>query len=306
MWKPSYPGEETTRYFNLTHEWLSQVMLYSSFAAGGFTGLVLLKSVWLTAFSVLVGLIAFKRTGSYYVALGVGLATVTVLRNFVSDRPQYVTYVFLATTILILESRRRLWLLPPLFLIWANCHAGFIMGWVVMGAYCAQSLFYRLRGKPEADERRLWTICIGSMLISALNPNGLNVIPVLGYYRQSPLQSSIWEWQRPKYWELSPFTILMYTSWAILALNIRKSRPVDWMLLGVFTVSGLMAMRNIFLVGLWAPVLLATYLPRWNDRKSNTLGMGGRSRPRCLRAVLPELPVLPAGPRGDDCSRSAC
>ena len=35
-----------------------------------------------------------------------------MLRNFVADRPQYVTYVFLALTILILESRERLWLLP--------------------------------------------------------------------------------------------------------------------------------------------------------------------------------------------------
>ena len=54
---------------------------------------------------------------------------------------------------------------------------------------------------------------------------------MLRYYRQSPLQSSIWEWQRPKYWELSPFTILMYGSALLLLLNWRKSRPVDWILL---------------------------------------------------------------------------
>ena len=117
------------------------------------------------------------------------------LRNFVADRPQYVTYVFLALTILILESRKRLWLLPPLFLIWANCHAGFVMGWVVLGAYCAESLLDRLRGKPAPDERMLWLCCVGSILISGLNPNGYNVVQVLRYYRQSPLQSSIWEWQ---------------------------------------------------------------------------------------------------------------
>ena len=31
---PAYPGEETTRYFNLTHEWLSQVLLYGSLRGG--------------------------------------------------------------------------------------------------------------------------------------------------------------------------------------------------------------------------------------------------------------------------------
>ena len=34
MWKPAYPGEETTRYFNLTHEWLSQVLLYAILRRG--------------------------------------------------------------------------------------------------------------------------------------------------------------------------------------------------------------------------------------------------------------------------------
>ena len=266
--KPAYPGEETTRYFNLTHEWLSQVMLYGAFAVAGFKGLILMRAFWLTGFCAIAGLIAYRRTGDFYRALGVGLATVCVLRNFVADRPQYVTYVFLALTILILESRKRLWLLLPLFLIWANCHAGFIMGWVVMGAYCAESLFLRFRGKLAVDERRLWAMCLGSIAISALNPNLFNVIPVLRYYRQSPMQSSIWEWQMPKYWELSPFTIMLYGSALLLLTNWRKSRPVDWLLLLVFGASGLMATRNIFLIGLWGPILIGAYLPKWDDHRT--------------------------------------
>ena len=267
--KPAYPGEETTRYFNLTHEWLSQILLYGSYAAGGFRGLILMRALWLTAFCAIAGLIAYRRTGGFYRSLGVAFASVCVLRNFVADRPQYVTYVFLAVTILILESRKRLWLLPPLFLIWANCHAGFIMGWVVMGAYCAESLYRRVRGKPEPDERRLWALCLGAIAISGVNPNVFNVIPVLRYYRQSPLQSIIWEWQMPKYWEVSPFTILLYGSAVLLLLNFRKSRPVDWFLLLVFGASSLMATRNIFLTGLWGPILIATYLPKWDDRRTS-------------------------------------
>ncbi len=267
MGKPVYQGEETTRYFNLTHEWLSQILLYGSFAIGGFTGLILMRAFWLTAFCAIAGLITYRRTGGFFRSVAVGLATVCVLRNFVADRPQYVTYVFLALTILILESRKRLWLLPPLLLIWANCHAGFIMGWVVMGAYCGESLFLRLRGKPVEDEIRLWAMCLGAIAISGLNPNVFNVIPVLRYYRQSQLQSSIWEWQMPKYWELSPFTIMLYGSAVFLLINWRKTRPVDWFLLLIFGSSSLMATRNIFLTGLWGPIMIATYLPQLEDRK---------------------------------------
>jgi hypothetical protein len=265
--KESYPGEEMTRRFNLTHEWLSQAAMYAAYAALDFKGLIGLRALWLTAFCFLVGLVAYQRSHSFYRSLAVSLATITVLRNFIADRPQYFTYVFLVLTIAILESRKRLWLLPPLFIVWANCHAGFVMGWVVMGAYCGESLFYRWRGRPQADERRLWTMALVSMAVSGLNPNYFNVVPVLRYYRQSPLQSSIWEWQRPKYWEISPFMIMMCGAAALLALKWRKTRPVDWMLLFVFSVSALMATRNIFLVGIWGPVLIAGYAPPWEHRK---------------------------------------
>jgi len=262
MGQPAYQGEETTRHFNLTHEWLSQVFMYAAFAARGFTGLILFRALIMTAFCALAGLIVYRRTGSYYRAIGAAFAVVAVFRGFVVDRPQMFTYLFLAVTILILESRKHLWLLPPLLLIWANCHAGFIMGWVAMGAYCAEALFYRSQGKPLADERRLWLACLSAIAISGLNPNLFNVIPVLGYYRESKLQATIWEWQRPEYREVSPFTIVLYTAAALLAVNYKRSRPSEWILLTAFALAGLMAMRNITLIGLWGPILIATYLPK--------------------------------------------
>ena len=51
-----------------------------------------------------------------------------------------------------------MWLLPPVFLVWANCHAGFFMGWLVFAAYCGEALIQRLRKKPLPDERRLWLV----------------------------------------------------------------------------------------------------------------------------------------------------
>src|SRR5579859_4099082 len=39
-----YPGEEVTRYFNLTHEWLAQIVMYLIYSAAGFPGLVLARA----------------------------------------------------------------------------------------------------------------------------------------------------------------------------------------------------------------------------------------------------------------------
>jgi hypothetical protein len=152
--KPAYPGEETTRYFNLTMEWLAEVVMYVAYAAGGLTALVLMRSVCLSLFCALAGLMAYRRTGGVYRALAATFATAFVLHSFTADRPQYFTLLFVALTINLLDARRWLWSLPPLFLIWANCHAGFFLGWVVVGIYLAESLYLRRASHVASRNRR--------------------------------------------------------------------------------------------------------------------------------------------------------
>jgi len=268
MWKPAYAGEEVTRYFNLTHEWLAQVFFYGTYALGGFPAMVLMRAAWMTAFCGLAGWVVWRRTGRFYRAIGAALATMAVAQLWAADRPQYLTYVFLALTIAILESRRRLWLLPVLLLVWANCHAGFVLGWAAMGVYCGEALWLRLRGKPPADERMLWGASLGAILISGLNPNGFRVLQVMRYYRLSSMQSQIWEWQFPKYWEISPFTVLLFGAAAVLLVRWRKTRMADWLLLAVFGAAGLTAFRNIILTALVGSILIAAYLPGREEKKT--------------------------------------
>src|SRR5205085_11385294 len=102
----------------------------------------------LSVFSAAPGLIVFHRTGSLYRALAATFVTAFLAGIFVSDRPYQFTNLLLAVTLLILEYRRGLWLLPPIFLVWANCHGGYILGFVVLGAYLAEALVARWRGIP--------------------------------------------------------------------------------------------------------------------------------------------------------------
>src|SRR5579862_6491630 len=178
MVKPAYAGEEATREFNIKHELVAQILLYLSYAAGGFAGLILFRCALLAVCCALVGLAAWHRTHAFYGALVAAVLTGMVAVHFRADRPYLFTFVYLAATIAILEYRR-FWILPPLFLLWANTHGGFVMGWVVLGAYCAESLFLRWRGKTPADWRRLCMIAAISILVCGLNPTGFNVIPVM-------------------------------------------------------------------------------------------------------------------------------
>jgi hypothetical protein len=255
------PWEETVRAFNLTHEWLAQVILYLAYVAGGFGGVVLWRACLLTTFCGLVGLWTYRRSDNFHGAMGAAMVTAFLASYFTSDRPYQITYVLIIATILIVESRRRMWVLPAIFLFWANCHGGFFMGFVVLGVYCAESLWHRMRGKPDADERRLWLVTAACAICAFLNPNGFQSLYILFQYRQSAMQGSLYEWQKPALWPPSLLNLLLLSAVAVLVWQRERTRPADWMLLGLFGAAYLQAIRNSILLGLVAPMILASYIP---------------------------------------------
>src|SRR5664279_835427 len=99
----AYPGEARTRHFNLTHEWLAQASFYGVWRAGGSAGTVAVRAIPLTALCGLVGLIAWRRRGSFYGALAATLACASVVQGFTLDRPYHFTWLLLAVTLTILE-----------------------------------------------------------------------------------------------------------------------------------------------------------------------------------------------------------
>ncbi|HMD70258.1 MAG TPA: hypothetical protein VKF41_02885 [Bryobacteraceae bacterium] len=259
--KPLYPDEPMIRHFNLTHEWLSQAIFYAAYAVGGFGGVVALRMLLLFAFCVLVGLLAYRRAGEFYWAVAAGLAAADVIAPLAVERPHIITYVLLAATLLILERGRPLWLLPPLFLFWSNCHGGFVLGWVALGGYCAQAVWLRWRGRPAADERRLWWVTACSVAVTGLNPNGFRIFQVLAGYHGSSMQAAILEWQPPHCGELSVYTVLLYAGALSLMWARRRARLVDWLLFALFAAASISALRNGFLIAILGPAVIAAYFP---------------------------------------------
>jgi hypothetical protein len=257
----AYAGEAKTRYFNLTSEWLAQILMYAIHAATGFAGLVLVRAAILIVFCGLVGLMVWWRTGGFYRSLAAAIASGAVAINFQQSRPFLVTFVLLAVTMAILERRRWMWALVPVFIFWANCHGGFFMGWVMLGTYCGEALIRRLRRQPVEGERQLWGVTIASFLASGINPNGFRIIEIMLYYRGSSIQASNLEWQYPAFWEPSGYSLVLFGSLVAMLLSWRRTRPVDWILYFVFAAASLMAVRNTILMGLVGAVLLGAYLP---------------------------------------------
>ncbi len=252
----AYPGEAITRHFNLTHEWLAQVLLYTVWRATGFGGVVLFRAALLMALCGLIGVLAWRRCGGFYRSLAAACATAGMAIRFALDRPYLITFLLLAATIAMLEYRRWIWLLPPLFLFWANCHGGFFLGWLVLAAYCAEALWQR-----SSDARRLCMVSAVSLLLSGANPNGFRILQVLLYYRASSLTKNLLEWARPALLVFNEFNILWIGAALLMLWAWRRVRVVDWMLFTAFAAAAFSAQRNTILVGLIAPIVIVSYLP---------------------------------------------
>ena len=266
----AYPGEAQVQYFNLTHEWLAQALWYVVYRLGGFPGVVLFKALLLSAFCGVAGLLAARRTKSFYWGLFAALAAASVAMLFSADRPGLVTFLMVAVFVWLLERGGPLWLLPVLSLVWANTHGGFFLGWVVLGVYAAAATVNaRLKRpceEPGVEPRRLWLVTGVSVLASGLNPNFFRVVQILAAYRKSAMQQGLVEWTRPPLWgQPYTFAVLLYAAALVMLLAWRRVRVADWLLFAAFAAASLTAFRNIMLTALAAPVLIASYFP-WQKK----------------------------------------
>jgi MFS family permease len=258
----AYRGEDQVRHFNLTHEWFSQVLMYAVYVVAGFPGIVLARAVLLASLCGLAGFLAARLSASFYAGIAAACATASVAVAFAADRPGVVSFLGVAVFVSLLELRRGWWALPPLALLWANCHGGFLLGWVVLLAYVAETLPIRPRPTWLRDSRRLWLVAACAIAASGINPNGFGVVSTVLAYRRSPMTANLIEWQAPKLW--GPpygFDILLYAAVPVLILSWRRVRPAHWILFVAFAAASLTAFRNTPLIGFLAPVLIAAYFP---------------------------------------------
>jgi hypothetical protein len=170
-------------------------------------------------------------------------------------RPQVLSLPLLATIIAVLltadpEHRRRLLILPPLFLLWANLHGLYVVGLGVGFAY----LVATLAGRTPMRSAPLWVIGTGaaSLLASMLTPSGPGGIA----YSLSFANPGDWgarniaEWQSPNFHDpqFLPFLALVVV---LVALGTRGPGWVRFVAY-VGLAMGLLAVRSIAIGALMA------------------------------------------------------
>lgn len=113
----------------VNHEWLSQIIFYSTFKYGGFSTVSLLTAL---AGTLIFLLMLAKRKLSGLVLASLFLVAYS-LKPFIVPRPQIFAYLLLLGLILAIEwyyqtkNKKIIFILPAILFLWASIHASVIL-----------------------------------------------------------------------------------------------------------------------------------------------------------------------------------
>lgn len=251
----------------VAHEWLADVVYQISYRLLGLGGVVLVTAILIAStFFVLYAALASEYQERFVMLVLIGWGVVCSYWHWVA-RPHLFSMFFLALWLVGVDRISRgkplkLWLLPVLMVVWANTHAEFVAGFLVLIAYMAGWVWDWLRHRAEADPafiRKLGLTMGLSAAASLVNPFGFEAWrTILSYLVNTQLMSTINETKPPDF-SSSLFAAelgLMILSVVILALQKGGIRAGQAFLLAGFTALAMRSGRNIHLYSIVAPFVL--------------------------------------------------
>lgn len=259
------------------HAWLTDGLiglLYSSSGVGPLLVIVLFGVLTTAAFLLAA---APARTGWSARLLAI-TAALWIARPFLGVRTQVMTLLGFAL-VLWLWSRAQdraptmLWALPPLFLLWANLHGGFVAGLVVLGLLLAGSVALRFLAQrwstlsrrvdepiPTWPHLGLVSAVLGvSALVTLLNPYGIRLHgEIYASLNDRFMIETLHEWQPVALGTSAGRIYVLYltTLGVAMLLWYRRWEPLRWLLLAAFLIWSILHWRNVpFFLLLSVPLL---------------------------------------------------
>ncbi len=237
-------------------EWLYDVVVGQLEASMGLNGVVWLTAVTIaTVFAWMFRLLMVRGT-NIFVALVLVLLAVSASTIHFLARPHVLSWLFTLAWFWILDSSepavfagvgsgkaperlRRMWLLPLLMVVWVNVHGGFLVGFVLLGAFFLAAGWSWLRVKEGSLEevlqknaatrrlRSLSAVGVLSVAASLVNPYGWKLYGhIYSYLSNRFLMDHVEEFQSPTFHGAAQkcFLGLLLITVAVLACKGRELR----------------------------------------------------------------------------------
>lgn len=248
----------------ITHEWLTELILYSLYRIGGYYLLIPLFSLIITLSFFLV----FHRSPGkpFSAGFSVLLAALTSAPTW-GVRPQMISLLLTASFLFILDRywEKNNWkiliALPLLTILWVNLHAGYILGFFLIGLYLIVEIFNYMLSKYRKEKSDAKTILslglvyITCIAASLLNPNTYHILTYPFETLASPsMMQFIQEWFSPDFHQLEwiPLALLILALISLPSLIRRRIPLIRLLLVIIFVFAALRSMRFVPILSLVA------------------------------------------------------
>jgi len=218
----------------IEYSWPFALIVYVVQAKFGLVGVV----YFLVAMGLIIAFAAHQllRRAGLTVQLEVALTAMAlgVMKPVMSPRPWLFTIAFFIIELLIIMRVRRsshdrwLWVLPPLFALWANFHIQFVYGLAVIGMLFAESLMLRLRwfgsgiSVPPLSAARLALVTVACAMATLLTPYHYRLYQQVFDYIGG--QTGAFNYIS----ELHPMFFRSPTDWLVLLLALSGAFALGW------------------------------------------------------------------------------
>ncbi len=166
-------------------------------------------------------------------------------------------------------ERRSLWHLAPLLVLWANLHAGYVIGLGLLGIFALATLIETpTRRRPEMSFAHVLKVTAVGVAVTSLTPYTYEgwLYPLSYLSTGNANLMIIDEWRSPDFHEIRnlPFALLLI-GLVLVGTAPRRDNLWNVLLTISFSVLALQAVRHQVLFGLAAPIALGVALSeRWS------------------------------------------
>jgi hypothetical protein len=270
----------------VAHSWLFDVGLYGMYAWLQYHGLVLLVALLAM---LTMGLLWLQLSGpAVYRTLAVVFAGLIAAPTW-TPRPQMVTMLLLCLVILLLLLHRKLrkrailFALPPVMILWANLHGGYVLGLGVIGIMVAGELLDRFLINTTQNSMGWlqWRDLVITLAVCTLatlaTPYGFGTWEISVSTFGMGVNAVISEWQSPDFNDptMLPFLLSLIGLVVLLAVAGKKLRGWEVLTLASFVYFALSARRQVGVYAIAVMPIVArtgwTWLRAWGGNLRITL-----------------------------------
>ncbi len=280
------PHSDTLTVMSLGHrwvdqQWLAQLGLYGLWSAGGWRlGGFATVVLFIAAFAISAACARRLGASDRSVAIVAGAAFFTGLPN-TAIRAQIAAYPLFAVVLALLladarRQSRRIWLVFPLLILWANLHGSVLVGAALVALRGMTLAYAALRSRTQArgSLTRAATLVLVPWLCVLVSPYGLGLPGYYGKFVSNPtLAHAIPEWGASTLRSDPLFFVLLLAGLWLVARSRAALTPFAQAAFWACALLGLVAVRNEVWYALAAAAVLpaaldAAWRPRGAQRRS--------------------------------------